>query len=360
VKRTVIIGDIHGCWDELQALLDAVAPAHHDTIIAIGDLVDRGPDSEKVLALFRDTPNAVSLMGNHERKHVRSARGQTRAALSQRIVKAQLGEHYIQWVAFMETFPRHLDLPEATLVHGFFAPGVPLDQQRDNVVIGTLSGEAFMQGACAAPWYDHYDGPKPLVFGHHDYLRTGQPVVRKGRVHGLDTGCAHGGRLTALVLPEFRLVSVPARADYWAQARMDYAVLAGSGRKDPDLDWEILAAFARSASMATLPAEKRERAARCALLWTECQRLMPAILAEASRIVARTLDGLAGAPDWDACSDRAKAGRYAREVGNHRARHLLFAARKGELTSESLQELCPTPRALQQAATALGLAVSDS
>lgn len=222
MKRRVIIGDIHGCYDELCTLLDLVAPASDDRIIALGDIVDRGPQSEKVLAFVRDHAEAVSLMGNHERKHIRSARGETRAALSQVITRAQLADRYAGWLAFMGTFARHLELPEAVLVHGFFEPGVPLEQQKDEVVIGTLTGARHVQKNCATPWYEHYAGPKPLVVGHLDYLRTGEPLVREGLFYAIDTGCVHGGRLTALVLPDFRIVSVPARCDHWTSARRGF------------------------------------------------------------------------------------------------------------------------------------------
>ncbi|MBZ0286288.1 MAG: metallophosphoesterase, partial [Anaerolineae bacterium] len=74
--RTLVIGDIHGCYAELQTLLEQAALTSDDQIIAIGDLVDRGMDSKAVLEFFRTTPNARSIQGNHERKHVRSFRGE--------------------------------------------------------------------------------------------------------------------------------------------------------------------------------------------------------------------------------------------------------------------------------------------
>lgn len=88
MSRCIVIGDIHGCCDELLELLDTISPNRDDQIIALGDLVDRGPATEQVLEFFRDRPLARSIMGNHERKHLRSARGLTRAALSQLITKA--------------------------------------------------------------------------------------------------------------------------------------------------------------------------------------------------------------------------------------------------------------------------------
>ena len=85
-----------------------------------------------------------------------------------------------------------------------------------------ISGEQELAKRLPGAWYDHYDGNKPLVFGHHDYLRNGQPLVREGRLYGIDTGCVYGGLLTALVLPAFSTVSVRARENYWARIRTEH------------------------------------------------------------------------------------------------------------------------------------------
>ena len=90
--KQLIIGDIHGCYEELQDLLDKVGLASSDEIIAIGDIVDRGRDSTSALRFFQQTPNARSIYGNHERKHVRSFRGEIEPAASQIITRHQIGE----------------------------------------------------------------------------------------------------------------------------------------------------------------------------------------------------------------------------------------------------------------------------
>src|SRR5262249_2922963 len=151
--------------------------------------------------LLRTSPDALWLMGNHERKHVRSFRGETAAAASQRITRRQVGEDaYPALVGYLDALPRSLELPEAVLVHGFFEPGVPREAQRETVVVGTLSGEAYLGRTYDRPWYELYDGPKPIVVGHRDYLGTGQPFVYRDRVFGIDTGCYRGGALTGLLL----------------------------------------------------------------------------------------------------------------------------------------------------------------
>jgi serine/threonine protein phosphatase 1 len=355
VKRRVVISDIHGCWDELRELLDLVGPTTDDEIIALGDIVDRGPDSEKVLGFFRDTPNAISIMGNHERKNIRSARGETRPALAQLILREQLGGRYEEWLSFMETFARHIELPEAILVHGMLEPGVPLGQQKDTVVIGTLSGEKYLQETYSRPWYELYEGPKPVVAGHHCYLRNARPLLREGLVYAIDTSVAHGGRLTALILPEFRLVSVPSRGDHWTVQRRKYAVLAGIGRPDYDLDWEMLQAFADLAEEQKLLSGQCRRAANCARIVRECVRIREAVVRFVMDRVDRIREDLQRADDWAECTPREQSARFARRVSGRPASHLWFAAWKGNLTDKSVRRQAKTPRELFVLARRLGI-----
>lgn len=228
--KTLVIGDPHGCYEELLDLLDKAALSSDDRIIAIGDLVDRGQGSAEVLNFFRSTPNAASIMGNHERKHVRWLRGEIEPAASQIITRAQIGEaEYPAAVAYMDSLPRYLDLPDALLVHGFYEPGVAVEQQRETVIVGTLSGEGYLRERYSWPWYERYDGPKPLIVGHRDYSdNLMQAVIYKERVYMIDTRCVYGGSLTGLLLPDFKLISVPSRGDHWMQLQRQYAdVVAG-------------------------------------------------------------------------------------------------------------------------------------
>jgi serine/threonine protein phosphatase 1 len=91
--KTFVIGDIHGCFTELQELLDKAGIADDDRIIALGDIVDRGPYTPQVLEFFCNSTSRLSLMGNHERKHVRGARHEVRLALSQISHKTNWGRH---------------------------------------------------------------------------------------------------------------------------------------------------------------------------------------------------------------------------------------------------------------------------
>jgi serine/threonine protein phosphatase 1 len=358
MSRTIIIGDIHGCFDELGALLESVAPTADDQIIAIGDIVDRGPQNEKVLEFFRDTPNAISIMGNHERKHIRSARGEISPALSQLITREEVGERYGDWLKFMERFPRYMELPEAILVHGFYEPGVPLEQQRDTVVIGTLSGEKYLQETYPSPWYDQYSGPKPLVFGHHDYLGTGEPLIREGFAYGIDTGCPYGGRLTALVLPGFQIVQVPSRGNHWSATRLRHARLHAP-RDLSGVNWPRLVELAGECENAT-HGEPCEGNLRAAVMLAESRRVAHLVAVHVQNRCAAIIAMLAESPDWHRCSTRQQAAQFSGSISEERDALLLYRARQGRLDANAVMQFSKSPRELFQLAHRLGISTKTS
>lgn len=142
MARTLVIGDIHGCIDEFRDLLSAVDLSRGDEIISLGDFMDRGPDSPSVLAFLRDSENARSLKGNHERKHLLASRGIIKPALSQRLARTQFeDEPYARALEYLESLPFFIDLPDATLAHGFWEPGLSLLDQDPLVLQGTMTGQ---------------------------------------------------------------------------------------------------------------------------------------------------------------------------------------------------------------------------
>jgi len=325
--KQLIVGDIHGCYAELCDLLDQAGLVPDDEIIAIGDLVDRGPESPQVLGFFRRQPNARSLLGNHERKHVRSLAGELQPALSQIITRDQLGDAYSAAVDYMRGLPHWLELPDATLVHGFFEPGVPVAEQRPAVIVGTLSGDAYLRERYAQPWYALYDGAQPLIVGHHDYRRDGQPLVYRDRVYGLDTGCCTGGRLTGLLLPDFRFLSVPSRANYWEQVRAQY----------------------RRTHAGTQPVEWDRNA----------ELILEAINAYVVARHARMLVELRSELNFDALAANEQAKVYTEHIGQGPLVGLLQLARAKKLSVAGLKRRFKQPDKATAFAASLGLSTDE-
>lgn len=238
--QTLLIGDIHACYDELIALLTKANLDATDEVIAVGDIVDRGPKNVEVFEFFRAngsaTPKRRVVRGNHENKHILANEGKCDPAISQLITYQQMGESlHAEFLAWCATLPFYIDLPEVLAVHGYWEPTVPLERQRLQVLVGSLGGYRHIERNYEKPqgkkWYEMYDGPKPLVCAHHNYTGNDQPLkvsqspffpdiatdfpYPQHTVIGLDTSCAVGGYLTGLLLPSWKFIQVPSKQDYW-------------------------------------------------------------------------------------------------------------------------------------------------
>ena len=207
-KRTVIIGDVHGCRDELMNLLDAAEVTPADDLVSVGDLICKGNDRRGVMKWTMETPNLRCVLGNHE------ARFMKRWLLNQRPDRdtpdeetyLQLGDCYEESMRFIQSWPLFLEGEGFFVVHAGIDPRIPsLEGQRrdDLLTIRIPSGMSI-------PWYEAYTDDRLAVFGH--WSRR-EPVIRQNAI-GLDTGCVYGGSLSALILPERRVISVPASRNY--------------------------------------------------------------------------------------------------------------------------------------------------
>lgn len=214
--RTVFVGDVHGCADELEDLLDACALAEGDRLVFVGDLVAKGPDSLRVVRRVMQL-GAPCVRGNHEDAVLRARHpgpgAPPRLKPTHRAVADALGEP--EW-QFLESLPFTLTLPEldVLVVHAGVVPSVPLEEQRavDLMCMRSLrpDGTASTRLEEGRPWAEQWPGPTHVVFGHDAITGLQQHPFATG----IDTGCVYGRRLTALSLPDGRLVSVPARRAY--------------------------------------------------------------------------------------------------------------------------------------------------
>lgn len=242
MSRTLIVGDVHGCLAELDALLAALAPRADDRFVFAGDLVDRGPDSLGVVRRVRELvaryPGSACVAGNHEVKALRRRdRGQPGQPWAADASDAD-------W-AFLDGLPLiwRDAAREVVVVHGGFYPAffeaegpvgdVPADWRTSKAkrakrlarfvyVRQVKPNGAMLSLDVARPeddhWADRYDGREGFAFyGHDPQLDPPTPRTSEHAL-GLDTGCCFGGRLTAAVLEgdprACELVSVPAYGHY--------------------------------------------------------------------------------------------------------------------------------------------------
>ena len=219
--RTIVIGDIHGCLVEFEELLGLVGARESDLIVAVGDLIDRGPASWEVARIFRDRANFHTVIGNHERRLAGTVRGTSQPAWTQRQTLSLLtkGERE-DWATWLEELPAVFSTRHAIVTHARLDPALTLDLQDRKHCAAT--GAAIERSAEGLPlWYHEWAGRnpserRPIVLGHLAYERI--DLVPE-RLYAIDTYGASGGRLTALVLPGFEIVSVPC-PDYTTQARV--------------------------------------------------------------------------------------------------------------------------------------------
>lgn len=221
--RVIAIGDVHGCIDELQQLLRLADFQPGDQVVLLGDLVAKGPDSVGVVQLAREI-GARSVRGNHDFEVVRwweaHRRGNDDALVSMehaRIARA-LGEAEHTWLLECPWFIECAEMSHL-FVHAGFIPGVKLTQQNPRLMMNMRSvlqdGTVTAKNVERCEWAKLWQGPQTVVFGH-DAVRG---LQKHEFAKGIDTGCVYGGRLTALLLPENRLISVSAKRAYIAPKR---------------------------------------------------------------------------------------------------------------------------------------------
>ncbi|KAJ1451859.1 Metallo-dependent phosphatase-like protein [Pelagophyceae sp. CCMP2097] len=223
--QVFIVGDVHGCYEELLELVESLPKSGLDEVVLVGDLVNKGPESARVVKWCRE--NAIrAVRGNHD---------ESALAVSQMSKKNKnkknggptLAEKYSYLVdlapedlAYLADLPYTISLPHfhAVVVHAGLVPGVPLEAQspEDMTRMRSLlrgADGAFLASndAGAESWAAQWPAEAPTVVFGHDAKR-GHAIYEN--CVGLDSGCCYGGRLTALRLPQRDVFSVQARESY--------------------------------------------------------------------------------------------------------------------------------------------------
>ena len=212
--RTLVVGDVHGCADELEALLDRVGP---DRVVLVGDLFTKGPHPERVWGRIRDSGFAA-VLGNHDQRLLDVLDGARPHDVKARRAVEALDHADPGWQPFVRGLPLFLDLPRApwpmTVVHAGLHPSG--DRERTTRAMATTM-RRWPDEADGDPfWWQVYQGEAGVVYGH-DARRGLVRVERDGHplVVGLDTGCVYGGKLSGWVVEGDEIVQVDAR-QAWA------------------------------------------------------------------------------------------------------------------------------------------------
>jgi len=215
--RTLLIGDVHGCLDELERLLKLCGVTRGERIVFVGDLVAKGPDSAGVVALAREL-GAACVRGNHDEAvlaYLRAKRaGQTQPRLKKTHV--EVGESLSKAdIAYLDATPFSLMLGELLwVVHAGIVPSRRLADQ-DPAHLMTMrtlrpDGTPSARVDGGELWASQWAGPAHVVFGHDAITGLQQHPFATG----LDTGCVYGKRLTALSWPDQALFHVDAKRAY--------------------------------------------------------------------------------------------------------------------------------------------------
>jgi len=256
--RTIVIGDLHGMYNEAVLLLQKLQLTPNDWVIWCGDYVDRGPENAKCCDLVRNREQVqgkpAGILGNHEDVHVgyRDAELDGRQLDTSRMppthvaTRTQLQPDHYEW---FKSLPLYIRIPDhnAVVVHAGVWPGRAIEDQRARHLlhIQTISPYVFDEDRNALVprtneksvwpskvpddgqdwrfWTQFWDGPETVIFGHSVLTK---PLIAD-RVIGIDGGAVFGYDLHAYVLPEKKIVSVKALRDY------------GGGRRGKDRPDEI-------------------------------------------------------------------------------------------------------------------------
>lgn len=210
MKRIIVFGDIHGCYDEWQALMEKLSVTSDDQLVSVGDMICRGPASVKCLDWAMSHPRFSWVLGNHELRFLKAWKeGEKPGAKSYDLdVVKDMGDRFGAYMQFLAQTPFYLDGSEFLVLHAGLRPGIALKHQ-------TAEDLTEIREFQNRPWYEFYKGRKPVVFGH--WVRR-EPLLRE-HVIGLDTGCVYGGKLSAYVYPDHRVTSVPARKVYYVRTK---------------------------------------------------------------------------------------------------------------------------------------------
>jgi len=233
--KTVIISDIHGCYDEFTELLDKIKYTPKTTrLIILGDMVDRGPKSDLVVRKIKSMNIEVSI-GNHDSKMVRW-RKHYKNFIDNKVPNPmkkvseydysqylKLNQDEIDWVSRL---PPKLHIKENTWgIHAGCVPNINFEHQKYDSLIRVRyvdkNGKMLSlpknkkQPDNSYFWTELWNQPYNIIYGHHVHDSPRIDVNANNTCIGIDGGAPFGGNLNAYLLEDNEFVSVRAKKTYY-------------------------------------------------------------------------------------------------------------------------------------------------
>jgi serine/threonine protein phosphatase 1 len=211
MERIYAVGDIHGCYDKLLVLMEKMdIDFESDTLVFLGDYIDRGPQSFEVVAYLADLKqryaNTIFLKGNHEEMLEKYLSGVDRITYlvngGQQTLESYMnrprpeGEPAIPstHLEFFKSLRIYYETQNYIFVHAGLKNKVPLEKQKTEDLLWIR--RRFIESK--------YDYGKMVVFGH---TPLHEPLLLPNKI-GIDTGAVYGNRLTCVRLPELVFYTV--------------------------------------------------------------------------------------------------------------------------------------------------------
>ena len=205
MERTYVIGDIHGCYDRLIALMDKInVDLDSETLVFLGDYIDRGPDSfevvEYLIDLKKKYPGIIFIKGNHEEmleKYLSKTDRYTYLINGGQQTLESYSRHYkptdnspfpAEHIEFFKSLVLYHETEHYIFVHAGLRKNVPLEKQKPEDMLWIRKN--FIK--------TDYDFGKQVVFGH---TPLPEPLLLPNKI-GIDTGAVYGNKLTCVRLPD--------------------------------------------------------------------------------------------------------------------------------------------------------------
>lgn len=229
-ERTIIVGDIHGCLEEFELLLEELSyNPNKDRLILLGDLIDRGPFSFEMVRRAREM-NLECVIGNHEFKFLKwhKTAGSRADVYDKKDFYDKFSQEDLDYIYKM---PTYIKLDDAVVVHAGLKPGIAISaQSKDDLMYLRYTDlnrkfislkkihKIGVKEAGAYFWTDFGPFESNVIYGHHVHSMT-EPLVTKysngTACYGIDTGCCFGGKLSALIWETKEVVQIKAKKEYF-------------------------------------------------------------------------------------------------------------------------------------------------